>query len=202
MKNRKKATLVCSAALVGVIGIGATLAYFTDSDEATNTVTMGHVDIDLTESNGESITDDGLTFDNVMPGDTIPKIPTITVRADSQDAYVRMKMDIKPNEGSGITQKDIAELENLLRQEIVEGTDWAYDGEYYYYDQAMAAGSQVNFFDEVRIPTTWTNNTADKSFTISLQAEAIQAANVTPEMGSDGEHIMGWPEAAIEKYAE
>ena len=48
MKNRKLLVAATSTALVAVVGIGATLAYFTDSDDATNVVTMGHVDINLT----------------------------------------------------------------------------------------------------------------------------------------------------------
>ena len=51
MKNKKLKTLVASLALVGAIAVGATLAYFTDSQEAVNTITMGHVDIDLDEPN-------------------------------------------------------------------------------------------------------------------------------------------------------
>nr|WP_317283094.1 SipW-dependent-type signal peptide-containing protein [uncultured Sellimonas sp.] len=207
MKNRKKATLVCSAALVGVIGIGATLAYFTDSDEATNVVTMGHVDISLNEGYDESegkgadeiIGGEGMVFDNIMPGDTLSKIPKIVVEPDSQDAYVRMKMDIETDADSDITEADINELESRLSNQITEGTGWAYDGEYYYYNKSLSAGEEAEFFRTVTIPETWKNNTTDDTFRIKLQAEAIQAENITPEWTENG-NIMGWPEAEIEKY--
>lgn len=203
MKNKKVLMAVASTALVAVVGIGATLAYFTDQAEAENIVTMGHVDIDLTEKSEDEdsvMIEDGLRFDNVMPGDVISKIPTITVAEDSQDAYVRMKMTITPAEGSGITAEDIGLLETGLRKNITNKSGWSYNGNdgYYYYNDALAATEAVDFFQYVDIPAEWTNNTADGSFTIKLQAEAIQEENVQPAY--EGDLIVGWPDAAIEEY--
>ena len=49
---KKKITLVAtSVLLVAALVIGGTLAYFTDTEEATNTFTVGNVDITLTEPN-------------------------------------------------------------------------------------------------------------------------------------------------------
>ena len=65
MKNKKLLTAATSVALVAVVGVGATLAYFTDSEEQTNVVNMGHVDIDLTEtSNSDNavMIEDGIQF--------------------------------------------------------------------------------------------------------------------------------------------
>ena len=45
MKKKSIITMVAALAFVGAIGVGSTLAYFTDNDAATNVVTMGHVDI-------------------------------------------------------------------------------------------------------------------------------------------------------------
>lgn len=204
--RKKVLAAATSVALVAVVGIGATLAYFTDSEEQTNVVTMGHVDIDLTETSEEDdavLTEDGLQFDNVMPGDVVSKVPTITVADDSQDAYIRVKMDISAEEGSGITDEDLAELESRLSNQITEGTGWTYDGEYYYYDKVMTAGESVDFFESVTVPETWANNTADESFSIKLTAEAIQADNMTPErMDGESGMITGWPTDDIQQYEE
>lgn len=130
MKNKKVLMAVASTALVAVVGIGATLAYFTDQAEAENIVTMGHVDIDLTEKSEDDdsvMIEDGLRFDNVMPGDVISKIPTITVADDSQNAYVRMKMEITTPEGSGITAEDLELLETGLRKNITNQSGWSYN---------------------------------------------------------------------------
>ena len=111
MKNKKLLTAAVSTALVAVVGIGATLAYFTDSDETTNIVTMGHVDITLTEEE-EDVPGEGLVFNDVMPGDVLDKTPIVTLEEDSQDAYIRMKMDIQATSGN-ITAEDL----DALRQE-------------------------------------------------------------------------------------
>lgn len=205
MKNKKLLTAAASVALVAVVGVGATLAYFTDSEEQTNVVNMGHVDIDLTEtSNSDNavMIEDGIQFYDVMPGDIISKIPTITVAEGSQSAYVRMKMTISAPEDSEITQDDIYLLEGRLRSEITDNTGWYYSTEdgYYYYNAGLQAGQHVDFFDTVTIPAEWTNNTADETFTIELQAEAIQQDNVTVE--TNGNLITGWPAAEIQQYTE
>ena len=41
MKNKKVLMAAASTALVAVVGIGATLAYFTDQADTENVVTMG-----------------------------------------------------------------------------------------------------------------------------------------------------------------
>ena len=49
MKKKLTAIFLC-VALVAIAIVGASLAYFTDTDEATNTFTVGNVKIDLIES--------------------------------------------------------------------------------------------------------------------------------------------------------
>ena len=49
MKKKLTAIFLCMA-LVAIAVVGASLAYFTDTDEATNTFTVGNVKIDLIES--------------------------------------------------------------------------------------------------------------------------------------------------------
>ena len=49
MKKKLIAIFLC-VALVAIAIVGASLAYFTDTDKATNTFTVGNVKIDLIES--------------------------------------------------------------------------------------------------------------------------------------------------------
>lgn len=214
MKRKKLFALITSVALIAVVGIGATLAYFTDNAEASNVVTMGHVDITLTENEVEKnddgdyvivgedvVTEEGLTFDGVLPGDTIPKNPTVTAADDSMDAYIRVKMDITSD--GGITEADIAALETGLRSEITNGTGWYYNSadDCYYYNAPLTAGASAVLFETVTIPAKeWTNNTADQSFTIKLTAEAIQADNIDWAAYIEGGYITSWPDAQIEAY--
>lgn len=66
MNKKKIVALATCVATAAVAVVGGTLAYFTDTDEATNTFTLGNVTIDLHEGaydkvqkNGAPITDDG-----------------------------------------------------------------------------------------------------------------------------------------------
>lgn len=49
MNKRKILTIAMSLCIVAILAVGASLAYFTDTDEATNTFTVGNVKIKLNE---------------------------------------------------------------------------------------------------------------------------------------------------------
>lgn len=80
MKKKLTAIFLC-VALVAIAIVGASLAYFTDKDEATNTFTVGKVDITLNE-----------IFDKenakLMPGVDVNKDVSIKLNEGSSDAYV------------------------------------------------------------------------------------------------------------------
>lgn len=196
--NKKKLTvLVTSLALVGMIGIGASLAYMTDNDTATNVITMGHVDVDLTEPNYPGGNKGG-EIDNVKPGDNIIKDPTITVQEGSADTFVRVSINI-----TGLTDGQ----KNQLLETNQNGTykyfdinlsNWKESEGYFYYVGTYAegqkagvlkAGQSVELFKNVKIPSTWGNEMADKSFNIVVKAEAIQADNFDP---AELNGVYGW----------
>lgn len=88
---KKKTILVAAIAvmLVAALVVGGTLAYFTDTKSADNTFTVGKVKIDLTETAWHDNDDHTL-----VPGKFYDKNPTIKVDANSQDAYVFLKLDL------------------------------------------------------------------------------------------------------------
>lgn len=182
-RNKKKAvSLVAAVALIGVIGVGATLAYFTDSEEKENIITMGHVDAELTEPNYDG--DENNEIKNLTPGEEVTKDPTITLAEDSADAYVRAKLDVTAPEA-------LADKAAELVFDIAEDEWFLGDDGYYYYKNKLAAGEQVVLFHTVSIPETWGNEVADQSFHIVVKAEAIQADNFTPVTNEDG-MITAW----------
>lgn len=185
MRNKRIIALAGTVALVGVVGVGATLAYFTDTDNTLNTVTMGHVDIDLDEPIF-SAENENNTIENVTPNQTITKDPTITVKADSESCYLRAKVQI-----NGLEPNWDAEL---LEGINIDDSLWVLsDDGYYYFQYAVGkAGVDQKFklFDTVTIPEEWGNEMTDKTFTIGITAEAIQADNFTPEETNGV--ITGW----------
>ena len=83
---KKKIISLCLViCLLAIAIVGGTLAYFTDTEEATNTFTMGSVGITLTEPTYTGDTDGKL---KVYPGQVYDKDPTITVDADSENCWL------------------------------------------------------------------------------------------------------------------
>ncbi|MCR5641200.1 MAG: SipW-dependent-type signal peptide-containing protein [Lachnospiraceae bacterium] len=190
MKKKALITTAAAVALVAIVGVGSTLAYFTDQDDVLNTVTFGHVDIDLDEPNFD--TEDGdedNTIENIVPGMEIVKDPTITVLAGSEALYLRAMIEIA-DESEILTDEMKAELE----ENIAIGEDWIKSTDGYYYYQARVDKADVDqevvFFDTVTIPETWGNEVADLTFTINVTAEAIQADSFTP--ATVGNDIVEW----------
>ena len=100
MKTKSKALLLtlCAVLLIAASVLG-TMAYLTSSAEVKNTFTVGKVEIKLDEA---KVTADGIPVEGaarvtensykLMPGTTYTKDPTVTVKAGSEDSYVRMKV--------------------------------------------------------------------------------------------------------------
>ena len=84
--NRKKLTaLIMVLALALTTLVGGTLAYFTDTDAATNVFVMGNVEIDLIEDYDQ--------HSNLQPGLNINKDVWVK-NTGSNDAYVRIHLAI------------------------------------------------------------------------------------------------------------
>ncbi len=218
MKNRKLLTAVVLMVLIGAIGVGATLAYFTDNDVAQNVLTLGHVDIDLDEPNYEGDEE----YENIVPGDVIIKDPTITLDEDSEDAYLRVKMEIdikklvfavSSNEVVGEIDLDPQVKADAIKDIMdgaagtlglaaqIESNNWFYnetDGYYYFNEKMTQDNNQAVFFTQVELPVTWGNEMAETVIRLDVYAEAIQADNYEPVVekvevdGTQKDMIVSW----------
>ena len=103
MSKRVRYILIVLSALVLVLsGVFATLAYLNDTtDEVKNTISVGDVKIKLDEAPvsideyGQVTTGTGRVLQNhynLVPGMTYPKDPTVHVAADSEPAYIFVKI--------------------------------------------------------------------------------------------------------------
>lgn len=187
MKNRRMGLSIAAASLAGVLAMGATLAYFTDKDSASNVFTMGKVGIDLVEdtNEGESveITDSGIHYGGIVPGDEVSKIANVVVDSDSEDAYIRVM--VTADSGSKELSAYMTELTDQIRNTVAEDEKWTLkpDG-YLYYSDIVSADEIINIFDTVSIPASWGNEIAGETFNVNITAYAVQADNFTGE----------WPE--------
>ena len=143
---KKKLLTLCLVATLLVASVtGATLAYFTDTDDATNTFTAGNIKIDLTEAevkldaSGNYVADgagtrrdvldneaDKYDFGKIYPAQEICKDPTIEILDGSEEAYIAAKIIITDGVGDlhtyQKTQADGSKVDTLLLG--IDGTDY------------------------------------------------------------------------------
>lgn len=206
MKTRSKALLLTFCALVLVAAsILGTVAYMTSQKKVTNTFTVGNVSIRLDEAivdeNGVAAdpvnnrTDETNNTQNyhLIPGQTYTKDPTVTVEANSEEAYVRMMVTI-----TNYTNIKKAFGDDFLPQNYVNGTWdpalWVYTAttedtqndtityEFRYFKPVTAGASDLKLdplFTEFTLPGTVTGEALAKisgGFDIDVEGHAIQAA--------------------------
>ena len=81
---KKIFAIALCVAMLAIVVVSGTMAYFTDNDSKTNIFTMGKVEIELEEPDYEPV--DGKL--KVFPGQSYAKNPTITVEEGSEDCYL------------------------------------------------------------------------------------------------------------------
>ena len=199
--------LICLLALLTTMG---SLAWFSASDsvenkfmvaDSTDTDPDDIFSIDVWEqhdSNGDNDfnevddvkrTDDGLVYDDILPGDKLSKIAHVT-NTGHYDQYVRVTVTI-----SDATAWINALGEDVKVEELFVGFDsskWnniskKIEGEtdtvtyVLYYNDILTSGEDITLFTHVQIPTSLTQAQAaefDGDFTIDVKAEAVQTENV------------------------
>lgn len=101
MNKRRILAIAMSLCIVAILAVGASLAYFTDTDKATNTFTVGNVKIDLHEANKDGAVDEEyqkwLKDQVLMPGDNQTNTVAKRVYVENTGAsksYVRVHIAI------------------------------------------------------------------------------------------------------------
>lgn len=208
MKKKSILLTLTAVVLAMAIGVGGTIAYFTSTTtEVQNTFTVGNVAITLDEAKVD-YADDKWTannsvprvtenrYENVYPGAHLPKDPTIHVAANSQDAYVAMKVVISEAGAWLALAEDHADLNNL--ENVFEGyieADWSkiafnYDEAadtltyVYMWEQGkVSANDNLTLFTAMNIPEELSSEeiaTID-GFTVTATGYAVQAQGVDAE---------------------
>ena len=164
----KKKTLALVLALTLLVAgvVGGTLAWLTDQTaEVKNTFTVGDINIDLTETT---------TDYKMIPGNTIAKDPTVTVKANSEACWLFVKVT------------ESTDLKDFITYAIAEG--WTalpgVDGVYYREVPASAADQTFSVLadDAVTVKSDVTRTMLETAKTdaptLTFQAYAIQKDNV------------------------
>ena len=208
MNKRKIILLAAVLVMVAVLGIGGTLAYFTDEDAKTNTFTVGnvHIEIDEVMQNEEGkwveytdeqdlapITNDKAPFNKMVE----------TVNTGKSNAYIRTFVtcpkDMYDYLGLGFNKTDKvlkgADY-NMLGKDVYGLTKWTDVGTFTINDEETAVflceyegvvepGNSVLSLTKVWLYKNVTNeivedfDLAEGLFKIEVASQAIQAANLT-----------------------
>lgn len=198
--EKKRAVLLgflgCILAAVGVIG---TMVLFIRKEQVVNTISAGPVKLTITEPEKAGGYDGNLT-EGLLPGQALGKVPVIVLEENSEEAYIRVRVDYggilaesgdETEEERGERLQRIEELEAgiAFSDGWIKGTDG-----FYYYQKKAAPGSETTLFTQVTIPKSWGNEIAEQTFSIDLTAEAVPADYFDPwTKEKDGTRvILGW----------
>lgn len=159
MKKKTLALVLALTLLVAGI-VGGTLAWLTDrTAEVKNTFTVGDINIGLTETT---------TDYKMVPGNTIAKDPTVTVKANSEACWLFVKVT------------ESTDLKDFITYTIANGWTKLQDGVYYREVPASAADQTFSVLadDAVTVKSDVTRTMLETAKTdaptLTFQAYAIQ----------------------------
>ncbi len=176
--NKKKLVALGLIVVLLLTAIGGTLAYFTDTDEATNVMTIGNVDIKLREANEDkTLLDDAyrawLATYEAMPGITVAK--RVWVDNDgSQPAYVRVVIEIDKDLEPAWSEN----WETQWKHNYVEKHD-SFVHTFELKAPVAKGASTVELLTALTLKAEVTNETADDIYNIPVNVYAIQSAGLT-----------------------
>lgn len=178
MKTARKAMLIalCAVLLVAASVMG-TLAYLTSTTGVvTNTFTVGNVKITLDEAKvdtaGVEVKDADRVLENkyhLIPGSSYTKDPTVHVDANSEDAWLFVKVE------NGLA--NIEAGTTIAAQMAAKGwTLVANQTNVYAYKTTVAAGNNIVVFESFTVSGT-ADVAAYEEAEIKVTAYAVQAEN-------------------------
>ncbi len=201
-KSKILITTLCALILVAASVLG-TLAYLTSESKVVNTFTVGNVNITVDEAD---VTEDGKidSADRVtgnkyhlVPGKTYVKDPTLTVKADSEDSYVRMLLTVNcASQFDAIYAPDKADLTTIFNG--YDSGNWVYKTvtrnaekntvtyEFRYKEIVLKSATDTKLdalFDSITVPGTFDSNDMEsiKDLEITVVGHAIQATGFANE---------------------
>lgn len=176
MNAKKIVTAGLALVMVAGISVAGTLAYLTaQTTEKINTFTVGDISIELTEPDWTA----GTGSEKILPGDEVPKDPTVTVKANSEACYVYVAID------NGLKLDD----DTLAGTLDIDSANWnvvktSGDTTVYRYKEVVDTGAAdtvlPDVFTTVTVSPSVTSENIDQldGDKITAQAYAHQSQNV------------------------
>lgn len=185
--NVRSLVLMLAVTLLICATIGGTIAWLTDTtDEVENTFTVGNIDIDLTETKDDF---------KMIPGWTIDKDPIVTVKANSEDCWVFVKVNEEPvsfvrQAEDGTTTQVVYNLTDFIDYEI-DPNNWT-----------QLKDKNGNDVEGVYVQTIPAKNvTSDRTIKVLLNNQVKVKETVTKQMMDDLEAYDVNPKLTFTAYA-
>ena len=202
MNKKKLLSLSLVVIMIAILSF-STLAWFNDSDSVTNEFYVADstdtspddifsVDVyEEVDTNGDGIPDvkedAGLKFENVVPGQVLPKAPVVE-NTGRYAQWVKLTITFSSTDAWNVlVDGTVAGPIDLLTLAADFDTNWVgvsfevVGDTYvytYYLKNALQPGETVDVFTEVNIPTTLDQTDffgiKDEEITLDIKAEAIQ----------------------------
>lgn len=202
MNKKKLLSLALVVSMIAILSF-STLAWFNDTDSVTNEFFVADSDttdpdeifsVDVYEevdTDGDGTPDDkedvGLTFEDVVPGQVLPKAPVVE-NTGKYDQWIKLSITFSSTEAWDVLVDGTAAGPiELLTMAADFSTNWQFGslepvGETYVYTyyllNPLKSGETVDVFTEVNIPSTLDQNDffsiKDEAITLDIKAEAIQ----------------------------
>ena len=101
-----------------------------------------------------------------MPGETYEQSIGVLAPAQMTEALMRAKLTISNEEAASTN------IIGTTTNDWVSGEDG-----YYYYNGTVTANAAIDFVTSITVPTSLTNEDANKTFIVNVIVETIQQAN-------------------------
>lgn len=187
MKNKKLKTMLLSLGLVGTIGVGATLAYFSDATDPvknTFTVSKGITDLQLDELRVNSETHrpyykdvrvTGNEYKNIQPGEVLVKDPTVHINT-TVPCYVFVSIENKNSDvlNTNANLKFYVYADETGSPKVVNPTNDVYEN--------LVVFNEVKVLNELGETD---QPTIEGSGEINVKAAAVQSDNIAYEDAKD-----------------
>lgn len=186
MNKKKIGTGLLALGLVAVVGIGGSLAWFTDQQNVTNKFETGFIDASIKEEGPDGETTEGIEYEDVKPGDKLDKKVTVSLEEDSGDAWVRLVLTLTSDNADIVDSAIKGEILLLDENEQPIDIEWSEEkdetGKTYAKailntNVLLTAGGEWVPFYQVQVPDSWGNDEAKSKFELDVKAQAIQATH-------------------------
>lgn len=170
MKRRKRGftnrafVLILTLALVLGCAIGGTVAWLTDeTDPVVNTFTYGDINIELKETTGNTY--------EIVPGNDLAKDPKVTVKAESEDCWLFVKVD-KNNWPSFVESDGALKVHYTIEDgwtELQDSNGNAVAGVYY---REVSSPASDTVYDVIKDNTIYVSENLTKEEVAQAKAES------------------------------